>query len=253
MTKRRRALIAATTAASLVAVLTGVDLFVERKVEDKIAELAKCRLGDASSVSAQLGDAFAGLKAVTGSIGTVQIDAGRVRREDLDMTVHASLYGVSADGGATSGTASATVSYAQLGKRLDGDAGTARLGSDGTHLTLTATVGDLGVPVTVLMDLSTTSQSVTMTPTTVSLLGRDMPISSVSALPGAAAMTDKLKPRTIDIDKLPAGTRLTGARPNADGLSLEFSLSPKDLTTADSGADGSAKGAASCPSENKEA
>ncbi|WP_405771916.1 DUF2993 domain-containing protein [Streptomyces sp. NBC_00080] len=249
MNKRRRALIAVSAAASLVLALTGVDLYVERRVEDKIAEVAACRLGDASDISAELGDAFAGLKAATGGIGTVHISAGRVHRDDFDMAVRASLYGVSASGGITSGTASATVSYTQLGKRLDGDAGTMRLGSDGTHLTLTGTAGDLGMPFTVLVDLSTTSHAVTTTPTVVTLLGRELPVSALSSLPGGSAIKDKLEPRTINIDKLPAGARLTGAHPAADGLTLEFSLSPKDLAAADGGAGD----AASCASDSETA
>ncbi|MEU4656120.1 LmeA family phospholipid-binding protein [Streptomyces sp. NPDC023723] len=232
MTRRRHVLVAAATAASLTLALTVADLVVERKAEEKIVEVAECRLGDASDVTADLGDTLAGLRTVTGRVGTVHIHAGRVHRAGVDMALQASLYGVSTDGGATSGSASATVSYAQLGERLDGGAGGMRPGSDGTHLTLTGTAGDLGVPVTVLTDLSTTAHSVTITPAAVSLMGREVPVSALSSLPGAAQLAGKLKPRKIDMGKLPEGARLTGARPGPEGLTLDFGLSAKDVAGA---------------------
>ncbi|MFE6484013.1 LmeA family phospholipid-binding protein [Streptomyces sp. NPDC057757] len=232
MTKRRRVLIAVATLASLTLVLTAADLLVEREAEEEIVKVAGCRLGDASDVTAELGDTLAGLKAVTGRIGTVHISAGRVHRDDMDMAVRASLYGVSTDGAVSSGSVQATVPYTELGKRLDGEVADMRPGSDGTRLTLDGTVGDLGLPVTVLTDLSTTSSSVTVTPTAVRLMGREVPLSALSSLPGAAAMGDRLKPRTIDVDDLPKGVRLTGARPGADGLTLDIGLSAEAMAAA---------------------
>ncbi|MEU0227249.1 DUF2993 domain-containing protein [Streptomyces sp. NPDC006284] len=247
MNKRRRVYVTAACATTLALAGVGTDLLVERKAEQRVAEAAGCRLG--ADVDAELRSSFAGLRALTGRVGTVHLSAPRMRREDLDMALQADLYGVSTDGGASGGSAAVSVTYAELGKRLDrsgeadGMAGMT-LGSDGTRLTLSGTAGALQVPVSVRMDLSTTSHAVTLTPRAVNMLGREVAVSALSALPGAAEFADKLKPRTIEIGKLPAGVRLTGAEAASDGLLLRFGLTPEELSGD--------KGAA-CAPEGKQA
>ncbi|MCX4919026.1 DUF2993 domain-containing protein [Streptomyces sp. NBC_00687] len=235
MNKRRRLYLAAGCVAALTLMVAGTDLLVERKAEEKIAEAVECRLNGASDVHAELGSAFAGLRAVAGTVGTVHISAGHVRHGGFDVALAANLYGVSTGGDAASGSATATVGYADLGKRLGGAQGGMTPASDGTHLVLTGTVGDSGMPVTVVTDLSTTSHAVTVTPSSVSVLGKQLSVSALGALPGASGIADGLKPRTIDIGTLPAGVRLTDARAAADGLVLRFSLSPDDLQKGESG------------------
>lgn len=239
MNKRRKtAVLALACPAVLALALTTVDLAAEHRAKDRIVEAARCRLGTASHVSASLSDPLAGLRAVAGDVGTVHVHADQVHRHGVDMTLQADLYGVSSAGRATGGSATATIAYAELGKRLGDGTGALTPGSDGTHLTLTGTTGRAGMPVTVVTDLSTTSHSITITPSTVSLLGRQMPVSALSSLPGTSAFADKLKPRTISVDGLPHGVRLAGA--DDHGLALRFSLTPADLASGKRG---------SCPSD----
>lgn len=117
-----------------------------------------------------------------------------------------------------------------------------KVGGDANGLTLTGSVGDLGLPVTVHTRLATTATSLTLTPTTVSVLGRDLPVDTLGSLPVAGGLVDRiaerLAPRTIDIDDLPAGARLTAARPTASGLELNFSLSTESIQAKSAGGDG---------------
>ncbi|MFD9000162.1 hypothetical protein ACFV0T_04120 [Streptomyces sp. NPDC059582] len=225
MKNPRRVILITGCAVAAVAAAGAADLVVEHKVERRVAETAACRL-DAKDVSVDLADTLAGLRTLTGSVGTVHVSAEGVRRQGTELSIDASLHDVSTDGGSSGGTATATVPYAGLGGRLPDDGGDLKPGTDGTHLTLTGTAGAAGIPVTVVTDLSTTSHTLTVTPASVDVFGRDLSVQALSALPGASQLADRLKPRTVDIGSLPAGTVLTGAHAGDAGLALEFRLSP---------------------------
>ncbi|WP_420309193.1 LmeA family phospholipid-binding protein [Streptomyces sp. YS-B37] len=235
MNKRRRPYLTAGCVAALTLAVVGTDLLVERKAEERIAEAVECRLAGASDVHVELGSEFAGLRAVAGTVGTVHIGAEHVRHEGFDVALAANLYGVSTDGDATSGSAAATVAYAELGERFGSARGGMTPASDGTHLVLTGTAGKTEMPVTVVTDLSTTSHAVTITPSSVSVLGERLSVSALAAMPGASGVADGLKPQTIELGALPAGVRLTGASAATDGLVLRFALSPDELKKGESG------------------
>lgn len=98
------------------------------------------------------------------------------------------------------------------------------MGGDAKGLTLTGTVGGLGLPVTVHASTSTTAGGLTITPNTVTVLGRELPIATVSGLPGAGGLAEQLAPRTVEVGDLPEGVSLTGARTTGAGLTLDASL-----------------------------
>ncbi|MFE9687230.1 LmeA family phospholipid-binding protein [Streptomyces sp. NPDC006285] len=225
MKKRRRLVIAAICLTTVAAAAGVTDLVVEHEVRQKVSKAAACRL-DAKAVDVELGDTLAGLRTLTGKVGTVHLSADGVKHKGTSVDIDVSLLGVSTEGHASGGTATATVGYDELGKRAPDAESGMKLGTDGSHLTMTGSAGAAGMPITVVTNLSTSAHGVTITPTTISVLGRQLPVGALSSMPGASQVADKLKPRTFDLGSLPAGIKLTGAHAAAGGLVLEFGLSP---------------------------
>lgn len=239
MKLRRTPVLATAGAAVALAGVFVADVAVEHTAQDRIARAAGCRLQARGPVTAELSGTFAGLRALTGRLDSVHLAAEGVRRADTDMDIKADLYDVTRDGGISGGRATATIPYEALQKRL-ADSGEAAAGAEGLTvggdakgLTLTGTVGRLGLPVTVHASTSTTATGVTITPTTVTALGRELPIATVSGLPGAAGLAERLAPRTVDVGELPEGVSLTGARATGAGLTLDASLAKS--ATSDTG------------------
>ncbi|MGW6685307.1 LmeA family phospholipid-binding protein [Streptomyces sp. NPDC054961] len=232
--RRTPVLVTAGIATALAVALCTTDVVVAHSAQDRIARAAGCRLQADGPVSAELTGTFAGLRALTGEVGSLHLAAQGVRRADTEMSVEADLHDVTRDGAVGGGRATATIPYGSLQKHLAdsapaGDADAAadmKVGGDAKGLTLTGTVGRLGLPVTVRASTSTTANSLTITPTTVTVLGRELPIASLSGLPGAADLAERLAPRTVDVGDLPDGVRLTGSRPTSAGLSLDVSVAP---------------------------
>lgn len=236
--RRTPVLVTAGIAAALAGVVVA-DVAVEHTAQDRIARAAGCRLQTRGPVTAELSGTFAGLRALTGQVGSVHLAAEGVRRADTDMDITADLYDVTRDGTISGGRATATIPYEALQKRLAdseeaaGGAEGLTVGGDAKGLTLTGTVGGLGLPVTVHASTSTTATGLTITPTTVTVLGRELPIATVSGLPGAAGLAERLAPRTVDVGELPEGVSLTGARTTGEGLTLHASLTKSAASDAD--------------------
>lgn len=236
--RRTPVLVTAGVATALAAVFVA-DTVVEQTARDRIARAAGCRLEARGPVTAELSGAFAGLRALTGQVGSVHLAARGVHRADTDMDIKADLYDVTRDGGMSGGRATATIPYEALQKRLADSGETAAgtegltVGGDAKGLTLTGTVGGLGLPITVHASTSATATGLTITPTTVTVLGRELPIATVSGLPGAAGLAERLAPRTVDVGDLPDGVRLTGARTTGAGLTLDASLAKSAAPDAD--------------------
>ncbi|MFD3326928.1 LmeA family phospholipid-binding protein [Streptomyces sp. NPDC058701] len=251
--RKTLAITAACLAATAVAA-TATDLVVRDRVEERVVSAASCRLHATGAVTAELDSTFAGLRALAGSVGTVRVKAEGVRRQGTDVNVEAVLKDVTRDGAGAGGTAEATVPYSALRERLGGEAGGAAagmtVGSDGRNLVLSGSAGDLGLPVTVKTTLSTTPDTLTVTPASIGVFGRDIPVDRVSSLPGASAFADRLAPRTVRLDDLPAGVALTGARAGGSGLVLSFALTGEALgrsgATDGSGAGGGGAAGAAC-------
>lgn len=212
------------------------DFAVEHVARQRIEKAAACRLSPQGPVTAELTDTLAGLRSLTGELGSVHIEARRVHHADTEMDVRADLHDVTADGGTSGGTAVASIPYAALQKRLADTAPGMTVGGDGTGLTLTGRAGSgpLSLPVTVHAGVTASADGLTVTPTTVTVLGRTMPIDSLSGLPGASDLTEKLAPRTVEVGELPDGARLTGAQAGASGLDVALSL-PRSTGTATDG------------------
>ncbi|MGW6710788.1 LmeA family phospholipid-binding protein [Streptomyces sp. NPDC054956] len=225
MIRRRTILITSASALTLaVAAAAAADVYVEGKVERRVSEAVACRLDTDKAVDVELDGALAGLGALTGTVGTVHVSAGKVRHEGTEVDFAATLRGVSTDGHIDGGSATATVAYGQLAAKLGAEGEGMKVGAAGGRLTVSGGAG--GLPVTVVTDLSTSGNSVTITPATVSLFGRQVPVGALSGIPGADRFADKLEPRTVELPGLPEGARLTGARADAAGLVLDFALSP---------------------------
>ncbi|MBT2470793.1 DUF2993 domain-containing protein [Streptomyces sp. ISL-66] len=251
--RRTPVLVTAGIATALAAAVCITDVVVARSAQDRIARAAGCRLDASGPVSAELTGTFAGLRALTGEVGSLHLAAQGVHRADTEMSVEADLHDVTRDGAVGGGRATATIPYSSLQKRLADSAQTGgedsttadlKVGGDAKGLTFTGTVGRLGLPVTVRASTSTTANSLTITPTTVTVLGRELPITSLSGLPGAADLAERLAPRTVEVGDLPAGVRLTGSRPTTAGLSLDASVAPSSSSSPSSSVSSSASSSA---------
>ncbi|MCU4745391.1 MULTISPECIES: LmeA family phospholipid-binding protein [unclassified Streptomyces] len=236
----RRVTLAAISLTVLTATAATANVVIGDKVKQRIADIAACRLDTATEVAVDLDRPLAGLGATTGHIGDVRISADDVRRQGMELDVEAQLHDVSTRGTSSGGTASATISYSELGRHLPDANGGMTPGTDGAHLTLNGNLGTMGLPFAVVTDLSTTQDSVLITPTLVAVMGREIPVERVSSMPGASELADRLQPRAIEVEHLPGGTAITGAHATDRGLTLDFSLNA-DATTKPAG------GAPECP------
>ncbi|MBE9499666.1 hypothetical protein IHE61_20040 [Streptomyces sp. GKU 257-1] len=83
MNTRRTVLVTVSALAAVVAAGGGgANAFVEHEAQQRATEAVRAELGDsASGVHAELTDPLAGLKTLTGRVGTVHISADEVRRE----------------------------------------------------------------------------------------------------------------------------------------------------------------------------
>lgn len=212
------ALVATTAAAAAV-----TDATVAHAAGQRIARAAACRLKPSGRVDAGLDSALGGLTALTGSLGGVHIDATGVQRDHSDFDLHVALDNVTTSGSYSSGTATATVPFGSLQQRLGSGHSGMTVGSDGSGLTLTGTAGQFGLPVVVHTALTTSADSLTVTPTTVTVMGRDVPVSTLESFSGTSSLTGRLAPHTVDLS-LPPGAGLRSARAGSAGLVLVVAL-----------------------------
>lgn len=225
MILRRKPLLLISGLTAAVLATAGIaDTVLEHTVQQRIAQAASCQLRPSGPVTADLNGTLAGLRVLGGDVGTVRIDADQVRRDGVDANVAAVLNGVTTDGAITGGTATATIGYAQLQRQLAAQEPDLVLGGDGSKLTATGTVDGIPLPLTVDIAVSTTPSSLTATPTGITVLGRTIPVSKLSALPGASSLSGQLKPRTVALPTMPDGVRLTAAHPDSTGLALVLTI-----------------------------
>ncbi|MFG2886728.1 hypothetical protein ACGFYV_31245 [Streptomyces sp. NPDC048297] len=199
------------------------DQLVVHTARQHITHAVHQRLHPSGAVTVQLTDALAGLNTLTGTFGTVRITADGVHRGTLDLeNITATLHDVTTHGSTTGGTATATIPYTALMGHLGTQAAHASIATDGDEVTLTQSAGTLGLPVTVAARITTTAHSITLIPTTVSVLGRALPVSAVAHTLGANSLAVGLTPRTVYLKALPARAQLSSARPGPSGLALKL-------------------------------
>jgi hypothetical protein len=228
--------VAAGTVVGAVILASIGDVVLEHVARGRIARAAACELRPAGAVRASLSGSLAGLRLLTGRVGSVRIEADDVRRQGLDIAVAAELRGVTTKGSMRGGTATATIPYDQLRSRMGTAAAGLRPSGDGRGgLLLTGTAAGVPLPVTVRTRITTSGDAVTVTPLDVSVFGADFPVAGLAAQPATRALAGQLAPRTVQVPPLPSGVRLTGARAGADGLDLTLSVS---RTAAGSGHNG---------------
>ncbi|MGW1917748.1 LmeA family phospholipid-binding protein [Streptomyces sp. NPDC002076] len=217
-------LIWAATAATLALLTSATDLWVEHRTEERVVAQAQRRLKPDGPVHADLTTPLAGLRTLGGEVGDVEVRAKGVHAQHAVLDVTVRLKDVTTNGDSAGGTATATVGYDQVTRRLGalGNGLTAD-GQDG-HLILAGSVGRLGLPVTVRATLATTAHAFTITPTTVDVLGRSVAVDDLADLPAASGLRDELRPRTVAVTGLPHGVALTSAHAAGDGLVLGFSI-----------------------------
>ncbi|MFF7974284.1 LmeA family phospholipid-binding protein [Streptomyces sp. NPDC007905] len=222
--------------ATLAALTCATDLLVEHRTEGQVAARASHRLKPEGPVHAALTTPLAGLRTLGGEVGDVEVSAEGVRRQHTVMDVTVRLKDVTTDGDSAGGTGTATVGYDQVTRRVGslGEGLTAG-GQDG-DLLLSGSVGRLGLPVTVRAEVTTTSNAFTVTPTTISILGRSAAVDDLASLPAASGLRAELEPRTVAVTELPRGVALTSARAADSGLVLAFSIAAGPTPSAGGGA-----------------
>jgi hypothetical protein len=224
---RRRPLLAGGCAVLALAMLAGVgDVLIERTARHRIVAAATCRLKPVGHVSAQLSGSMAGLRMLTGEVGTVRIRAQDVERDGTRLSVAAEVRGVTTKGGSSGGSAVATIPYDQVSERLGGGIAGLRPRADGPHgLALTGTLAGIPLPVTVRARISASGQELTVTPTDVAILGEDFTVDRLSSSPRTAALAGSLGPRTVPVPELPSGVSFTAFTAASDGLRLSLAIS----------------------------
>ncbi|MFI8849782.1 LmeA family phospholipid-binding protein [Streptomyces sp. NPDC053499] len=242
MNTRRTVLVSASALAAVIATGGGANALIEHKAEERAAEEVQCHLGSADGVEAELTDPLAGLKTLTGRVGTLHLSADKVEHEGTTFAVDADLHGVSTDGTADSGSATVTVGYDEIAKRLPKQVQGMKPGTDGEHLTLSGPVAGTGIPVTVLNTVSANPDGLTIAPDSVRVLGQQVKLSTLASLPGMDRFADQLGPRNVGLGQLPEGVRTTGAEATDKGLALSFRFSPDLLSSSDSGASNASSG-----------
>lgn len=224
--RRRPLAVTAGVLAAVVVLAAAADVLLERTARERIARAARCQLRPTGPVSAELSGSLAGLRLLTGRVGTVHIEAEDVRRGGTSLSVAADLHEVTTKGRTSGGSATATISYDELRKRLGSAAAGLMPGDDGHGgLVLTGTFVGIPLPVTVHTRITTAADSLTVAPTDVSILGENFALDRLAARPNTAGLAAKLKPRTVRAPELPAGVRLTGTHAGSDGLGLTLSIS----------------------------
>ncbi|MEY9932249.1 hypothetical protein ABH926_006898 [Catenulispora sp. GP43] len=231
--RRRSSVIAmAATVLVVVAVLVA-DVAIKHVAEGRIAKVAGCRLQAAGPVGASLPGTFAGLGAVFGSVGDVRVQADGVSRDGVAAHVDTVLHGVTTGGATSGGTAVATAPYSAMRQQLVQMSGLTDpvLSADGAGLVIAGSRS--GIPVTVHASISTGPDALTITPTTVRVLGRDIPVASLTSIPLIKDLARQLDPKVFALPDLPDGAVLTAARPGPSGLSLDFSIPEHGASKAD--------------------
>ena len=171
---------------------------IEHRVESRVAAAADCRIQPSGNVTASLDGTFAGLEALSGKADSVTVHASDVNRHGVDVDVDATLHDVKNNGTTQGGTATVTASYDKLTQYFNGksNARDVTVGSDGTGLAFSTTTKQ-GVPVTIHATLKTTDDSLSVTPTDITLLGRTVPVDTVSRFSGSSGIADRLEPKTV--------------------------------------------------------
>ncbi|MFK0022848.1 LmeA family phospholipid-binding protein [Streptomyces sp. NPDC090798] len=221
---RRTPLIITICLTATVAAAALADAAVGHTAQQRVVRAITCRLHPTGPVTAELTDTLAGLQVLDGNLGTVHITADGIHSADTDMNVDAVLHHVTTHGATDGGSATAIIAYTALQQHLGTTASGMTVGADRSGLTLTGTTGHFGLPITVHTGITTTADSLTITPTSVSSLGQAIPVSDLSSMPGATGLATSLKARTVRLPDLPAHARLTAAHPNGRGLVLQFSV-----------------------------
>jgi len=195
------------------------DVTLADTARQRVVHAASCKLHPTGRVTAQLTDTFAGLRVLGGDLGTVHVTADGVQQAGTAMNIDAVLHNVTTHGSTDGGTATATIPYSALQQRFGPAAAGMTFGTDGTGLTMTGTLSGMGLPYTVQTSITTTANSLVLTPTDVTVLGQKIAASALGSMLGTG-----LQARTLALPALPASARLTGVRPDPDGLSLLLSI-----------------------------
>lgn len=231
---RRRRVVWLVATALVVATVVG-DRVMHSTIEARIAGRAGCMLRS-SDVTASLRSLTTLPHLATGELGTVDVRACDARRNGMPLDVTASLHGVRTDGRVATSTETVAVPYQPVlhrrGAGMPASPGrltVTGIAGDGRDLLIHAPAAQFGVPVDVSATLTTTSDSVTITPTRLSMLGHTIPVAAIRGVLGARdpRAARGLHPRTIS---LPASSQVridtVVPRPDAPTLRAHTARSP---------------------------
>ncbi|WP_285601831.1 LmeA family phospholipid-binding protein [Kineosporia sp. NBRC 101731] len=245
---RRRRLVVITAGLVVLAVLAVVaNVMVTRYVKDQVVRVLRCATDDDTlDPTVSLGSTPLLFGLVSGEVRTVTIGglsttavSGLDSRKPVSVpegTLSVTLdgLGVRKPHSVESAQASVHLPWGGLGDRLDSEA-------DLTGATLAEKDGLLAVAlpqkvageqVTALVSLGTDGDSLTVTPESVIIGGRQIGIGLVSLLTGDLLKDEngesRLEPRVIDLN-LPQGTTLETVKVQSEGLDLDLGVDPAQI------------------------
>lgn len=230
--RRARALVVA--AAALLVLVAVSDVVAARLIGSRIAGRARCTLV-ADRVGASV-TAWAPVDALSrGELGTVRLTATGVHRNGLILDLTAQLRGVTTAGEVASSSDHVLVGYgaaarhgAAPGGPGGGGGGSAHVSSvtgDGRHLLIGLDVGALGSTATLVAAVSTDGSGLTVTPTSLEVMGRTLSVGEIEPLLAARnpTLAVQLRPRRRAFAGLPQGARVDDVRPDPNGLAILLS------------------------------
>ncbi|MCD5353445.1 LmeA family phospholipid-binding protein [Kineosporia mesophila] len=245
---RRRWLVVVAVCLVVLAVLVVVaNVMVTRYVKDQVVRVLRCATDDDTlDPTVSLGSTPLLFGMVSGEVRTVTIGGlSTTAVSGLDtqkpVSVPKGTLSVTLDGlgvrkphSVESAQAAVHLPWDGLGGRLasEADLSGATLAAKDGLLAVTLAEKVAGEPVTALVSIEADGDSLTVTPESVIVGGRQIGIGLVSLLAGDLLDDEngesRLKPRTINLD-LPEGTTLEAVKVQSEGLDLDLGIDPAQI------------------------
>lgn len=223
--------------AAIVLVLAyGTDRFLAAAVERRVSATVGCRL-DGAELTTSLPGPLVTPRLLTGDLGTVTVQgtiataAGRETHLQLTLRdVHARPFS-NEPVDVAGAEATVTMPYDQMPGT---ETGQQRFENAGDQLAVVRPGVVWGGDLRVLMDLALVGEELVLTPTTVEVAGRQLPVALVAPMlaGGDSELAGQLDPRHVALPDLPHGLAPDTVTAGPDGLVLHASLDTDELTSA---------------------
>jgi hypothetical protein len=214
----------------------GVDRLVATAVERRVSATIGCRI-EGAELTASLSGPLIAPRLLTGDLGTVTVQGTVGGAARAGTRIRLSLHDVHARPfsddpvGVAGAEATVTLPYDRM--RPPGtDAAQQRFENEDGRLAVvrSAAMGEIRV----LMDLGLAGEEMVLTPTTVQVAGRQLPVDLVAPMLARRdpELAGQLEPRRIPLPDLPHGLVPDAVAAGPDGLALHASLDPGTLQPA---------------------